>query len=141
MSDLAYAVDEAVKKQLAGWQRDMGAVRRLAPKTLEAYGRDVGQFLAFLSSHTGGVVGMAALRELRGAALQWQLDPAVVQQGLAAACAQYGAVEDVFIAPYVEGPRESKVRNALKVTEAILTLRIIVITRAILPAPCALSLC
>ena len=67
MSDLAYAVDEAVKKQLAGWQRDMGAVRRLAPKTLEAYGRDVGQFLAFLSSHTGGVVGMAALRDLRGA--------------------------------------------------------------------------
>lgn len=67
MTDLAYAVDEAVKKQLAGWQRDLGAVRRLAPKTLEAYTRDVGQFLAFLATHIGGPVGVGALEELRGA--------------------------------------------------------------------------
>jgi integrase/recombinase XerC len=67
MTDLAYAADEAVKKQFAGWQRDLGAVRRLAPKTLQAYSRDLIQFLAFLSTHTGGAVTLATLRELRPA--------------------------------------------------------------------------
>ena len=41
--DLAEAV--------ARWQRHLGAERRLSPKTLEAYGRDVAQFLAFLTAH------------------------------------------------------------------------------------------
>jgi len=67
MTDLAFAADGAVKTQLAGWQRDLGAVRRLSPKTLEAYGRDLGQFLAFLSAHTGGPVTLATLKALRAA--------------------------------------------------------------------------
>lgn len=63
----AFLVDPAVAAQIANWQRDLGPVRRLAPKTLEAYSRDLGQFLAFLSRHTGGEVTLATLRELRAA--------------------------------------------------------------------------
>jgi len=67
MTDTAFATDDFLKSKLAAWQRDLGAVRRLAPNTLEAYGRDLGQFLSFLSDHTGGPVTLATLRELRGA--------------------------------------------------------------------------
>jgi integrase/recombinase XerC len=67
MTDTAFATDDFLKSQLAAWQRDLGAVRRLAPKTLEAYGRDLGQFLNFLSDHTGGPVTLNTLKELRGA--------------------------------------------------------------------------
>ena len=67
MTDIAFAAAEDVKQQLALWQRDLGAVRRLAPKTLEAYGRDLGQFLHFLSEHTGGAVTLRTLKELRAA--------------------------------------------------------------------------
>ncbi|HEX4297518.1 MAG TPA: tyrosine recombinase XerC [Devosia sp.] len=63
----ALIVDAEIDRQLKGWTRDLGAVRRLAPKTLEAYGRDLGQFLNFLALHTGGPVSLATLRELRPA--------------------------------------------------------------------------
>jgi len=36
---------------VARWRRHLGAERRLSPKTLEAYGRDVAQFLTFLTAH------------------------------------------------------------------------------------------
>ena len=48
--------------------------------------------------------------------MQWQLDPTVVKLELELLCAKYGVVEDVYLAPYVEGPRESKARNILKVS-------------------------
>jgi integrase/recombinase XerC len=67
MTDTAFATDTAVAKLLTSWQRDMGSVRRLAPKTLEAYTRDLGQFLAFLSTHMGGAVTLAVLKDLRAA--------------------------------------------------------------------------
>jgi integrase/recombinase XerC len=67
MTDTAFAADDQVKKQLALWQRDLGAVRRLAPNTLEAYGRDLGQFLQFLAGHTGGTVTIRTLQDLRAA--------------------------------------------------------------------------
>jgi len=67
MSDTAFVTDPFIRAQLAGWSRDLGAVRRLAPKTLEAYGRDVAQFMAFLAGHTGGAVSLATLKELRAA--------------------------------------------------------------------------
>ena len=65
MTDTAFATDNAVRQQVAHWQRDLGSVRRLAPLTLEAYARDLAQFLAFLAGHTGGPVTLAALHELR----------------------------------------------------------------------------
>nr|WP_295892216.1 tyrosine recombinase XerC [uncultured Devosia sp.] len=67
MVDSAFATDEFVREQLAAWQRELGSVRRLAGNTLEAYGRDVDQFLSFLAGHAGGPVTLATLKELRGA--------------------------------------------------------------------------
>jgi len=67
MVDSAFATDEALRAQLAAWQRELGAVRRLAPRTLEAYGRDLDQFLGFLAGHTGGPVTLATLQDLRAA--------------------------------------------------------------------------
>lgn len=67
MTDRAFATDAFVLSQIAAWMRDLGAVRRLAPKTLEAYGRDLDQFLAFYADHAGGPVSLATLKELRAA--------------------------------------------------------------------------
>lgn len=67
MVDSAFATDDALRAQLAAWQRELGSVRRLAANTLEAYARDVDQFLSFLAGHAGGPVTLATLRELRGA--------------------------------------------------------------------------
>lgn len=67
MTDSAFATDDFIRERIIAWLRDLGAVRRLAPKTLEAYGRDLGQFMSFLSGHVGGPVTLDALRDLRGA--------------------------------------------------------------------------
>ena len=67
MTDSAFATDDFVRSQIDAWLRDLGSVRRLAPKTLEAYGRDLGQFMAFLCGHMGGPVSLEALKDLRGA--------------------------------------------------------------------------
>ena len=47
------------------WRRHLGAERRLAAKTVEAYSRDVEQFLRFLTVHLGGPPRLADLAELR----------------------------------------------------------------------------
>lgn len=49
---------------LKRWRTELVGVRRLAPKTLEAYGRDVDQFLAFLTGHLGGAPKLADLADL-----------------------------------------------------------------------------
>lgn len=67
MVDSAFATDDFIRAQLAGWQRELGSVRRLAANTLEAYTRDIDQFLSFLAGHAGGPVTLATLKELRGA--------------------------------------------------------------------------
>lgn len=67
MVDSAFATDDAVRAQLAAWQRELGSVRRLAANTLEAYARDVDQFLTFLAGHSGRSVTLATLKDLRGA--------------------------------------------------------------------------
>ena len=63
----AHLTSAELQSHVADWQRDLGAVRRLADKTLGAYLSDLGQFLTFLSAHTGGAVGMATLKGLRAA--------------------------------------------------------------------------
>jgi integrase/recombinase XerC len=67
MTDSAFAADDKIIARRDGWLRDLGAVRRLADKTLEAYGRDLSAFLAFLAQHTGGAVTVTTLREMRAA--------------------------------------------------------------------------
>jgi integrase/recombinase XerC len=66
----AFLADSDIEAQVKAWLRDLGAVRRLAPKTLEAYGRDLGQFFAFLAPHTGGPVSLKTLAEMRAADLR-----------------------------------------------------------------------
>ena len=67
MVDSAFASSEEIRVQRAAWQRELGSVRRLAPRTLEAYGRDLDQFLSFLAGHVGGPVDLKAIQDLRGA--------------------------------------------------------------------------
>ena len=67
MTDSAFATDDLVRSRIDAWLRDLGSVRRLAPKTLEAYGRDLGQFMSFLAGHMGGPVSLQSLKDLRGA--------------------------------------------------------------------------
>src|SRR3954471_12402917 len=66
----ALLVDTEIARLIEAWLRDLGSVRRLAPKTLEAYQRDVGQFLNFLGPHAGGPVSPATLTEMRPADLR-----------------------------------------------------------------------
>lgn len=49
---LAFAAPDTLKA-VERWRRYIGSERRLAAKTIEAYSRDVGQFLAFLTQHLG----------------------------------------------------------------------------------------
>ena len=67
MVDSAFATDEFMRAQIAAWQRELASVRRLAENTLEAYSRDLDQFLQFLAGHAGGPVTLSTLKELRGA--------------------------------------------------------------------------
>lgn len=49
------------------WQQNLGSERRLSPHTVTAYGRDVAQFLSFMTAHLGGPPDAAAISSLRPA--------------------------------------------------------------------------
>jgi integrase/recombinase XerC len=53
-----------VAEEIGRWLEYLGAERRMSAKTLDAYGRDVRQFVAFLTSHFGCRVTLARLRDL-----------------------------------------------------------------------------
>ena len=53
--------DAALGKAAGDWLVHLGRERRLAAKTLEAYGRDLDQFLHFLTGHLGAPPGLADL--------------------------------------------------------------------------------
>lgn len=67
MVETAFASSEHVRDLISGWRRELLAVRRLADNTLEAYSRDLDQFLRFLAGHTGGPVTLDTLKGLRAA--------------------------------------------------------------------------
>ncbi len=57
-------VSPSVAPEVESWLRHLGDERRLSPKTLEAYRRDVLQFLAFLAEHLGGAPSLRGLAAL-----------------------------------------------------------------------------
>jgi integrase/recombinase XerC len=59
-TDLQFAATE-VLAEVRRWLAHLGAERRMSPKTVEAYERDVRQFLAFLTGHGGAQVTLQAL--------------------------------------------------------------------------------
>ena len=62
MQDFAAAPD--VTAEIGRWLGYLGAERRMSGKTLEAYRRDVGQFLGFMTEHLGGTPSLKQLAKL-----------------------------------------------------------------------------
>jgi integrase/recombinase XerC len=58
------AISPDVTAEIGRWLGYLGAERRMSEKTLEAYGRDVGQFLGFLAEHMGGPPSLRQLAKL-----------------------------------------------------------------------------
>src|SRR5258708_29157374 len=62
-ADLPFAAPE-VAAEVVHWLSHLGAERRLLAKTVDAYQRDVRQFLDFLAMHLGDRVTLAGLRDV-----------------------------------------------------------------------------
>jgi integrase/recombinase XerC len=58
--DLQSCIDADVQAEIAHWLGHLRSERRLSPKTLEAYERDLRQCLMFLSRHWGRAVSLKA---------------------------------------------------------------------------------
>lgn len=69
-TDLFLLADQTLLSAMADWRRHLGGERRYSPKTLEAYERDVAQFLIFLKDHMGDLPSLGLLNEVRPADLR-----------------------------------------------------------------------
>jgi integrase/recombinase XerC len=63
MNEIA-VITPKIAAEIENWLRHLGAERNLSPKTLEAYQRDVLQFLRFLAGHLGGAPSLKELAAL-----------------------------------------------------------------------------
>ncbi|RDE09602.1 tyrosine recombinase XerC [Pelagibacterium lacus] len=70
MTDTGFAIAAPLRAHITDWRRELETARRLSPRTFEAYGRDLDQFMAFLARHMGGPVTLDDLRSLRPADLR-----------------------------------------------------------------------
>jgi len=66
-SDLPDFIAPKVAAEIEAWLHHLGVERRLSGKTLEAYRRDVLQFLGFLAGHRGGAPSLKELAALKPA--------------------------------------------------------------------------
>jgi len=64
MSDFATSLRPDALAAVQGWMASLKSERRMSAKTLEAYGRDMGQFAAFMSDHLGNAPSNRDLAEL-----------------------------------------------------------------------------
>ncbi|TDI63499.1 MAG: tyrosine recombinase XerC [Alphaproteobacteria bacterium] len=60
-------LDPALEAAVSDWGAWLAHERRLSPHTLKAYGRDLVDFLEFLTMHVGGPLTLAALGDLAAA--------------------------------------------------------------------------
>ncbi len=65
MTDAAFAIADSLKPHIAAWLGHLKSARRLSPKTLEAYSRDLMMLMEFFGDHLGGPVSLKALADLR----------------------------------------------------------------------------
>ena len=63
-TDLPEFLTRNVAAEVESWLRYLADERRMSPKTIEAYGRDVRQFLAFLAAHLGGAPSLTDIAAL-----------------------------------------------------------------------------
>ena len=64
MSDLALTLAPDAAEAAQAWLKSLTSERRMSPRTLEAYARDLGQFAQFMAEHLGETPGNRALGEL-----------------------------------------------------------------------------
>jgi integrase/recombinase XerC len=59
-----HAATPSVAAEVARWLEQLSSERRMSPKTLDAYARDVRQFLIFMADHLGGAPSLKELARL-----------------------------------------------------------------------------
>ena len=67
MPDFALNCDKKTNQHIVAWLSELSLVRRLSQNTINAYQRDIAQFISFISSHHGEKVSLKLLKGLKPA--------------------------------------------------------------------------